>query len=99
MKTKQNILTIPKDKLTFCVHCKRTILRYRSGKITLLQKGTTNVFECITYGCILISHTLPEKYSGPHEMGSFLLTLIQDGVPAKIAEAAALKLVNVSLAA
>jgi hypothetical protein len=53
----------------------------------------------MTHGCVLISHTLPEKYSGPDEMGSFLLTLIEDGIPAEIAEAATLKLINVSLAA
>ena len=99
METNQNILTFPKDKLTYCVHCKSTILWYRSGDITFLQKGTTNVFECLTHGCVLISHTLPEKYSGPDQMGSFLLTLIQDGIPAEIAEAATLKLINVSLAA
>lgn len=99
MKTKQNILTFPKDKLTYCVHCESTILWYLSGEIILLKKGTTNVFECMTYGCVLISHTLPDRYSGPDEMGSFLLTLIRDGIPANIAEAAALKLINVSLAA
>ena len=99
MKTKQNVLTFPNDELTYCVHCKSTILWYRSGKMTLLKKGASNVFECMTYGCVLISHTLPDKYSGPGEMGSFLLTLIRDGVPPKIAEAAALKLINVSLAA
>jgi hypothetical protein len=99
MKTNPNIPTILKDKLTYCVHCKKTILWYRSGKLTLLRKGMNNVFECITHGCVLIVHTLPEEYCGPEEIGSFLLTLIKDGIPARIAETAALKLINVSLAA
>jgi hypothetical protein len=46
----------------------------------------------MTHGCVLISHTLPEKYSGPNEICSFLLILIHDDIPAEIAEAATLKL-------
>jgi hypothetical protein len=99
MKTKQNILNFPKDKLTYCVNCSSTILWHRSGQITLIGTATIEVLECMKHGCVLINHMLPEKYSGPDEIGSFLLTLIHDGIPSNIAEAAALTLVNVSPAA
>ena len=99
MNTTQKILPFLNNKLTHCVYCKSTILWYPSGKFNVLQSGNDHVFECLKHGCALVTHTLPEQYSSPHEIGSFLLSLINDGIPVSIAESAALNLISVTLAA
>ena len=95
----QNTLKRLKNEITHCIYCKSSILWDGYGNAEILKSANNHVFECMKTGCCLVIQKIPEYCSTPEELGSFLMTLIQDGIPSEVAESAALRLISERLAA